>query len=172
MRAREGSGVKRSTLGPGAASLERGSTFKAERKPLERRTELGPGTPKDGKPRRSTLKQGNSFAASKAQREKVAGAVSIVSAQGPCDPCHLVPRSHGGCEHPDCVFPLTRLEHDAFDNGQLDVLPYLISHGLWFELGHAITAHHYDPIRLADRCTGDRYVPAPENSRILGATTP
>ena len=100
----------------------------------------------------------SSTPASKAQRAKVADRASIVSAQGPCDPCHLVPRNHGGCDHEDCVFPLTRQEHRAFDDGTLDVLPYLISHGLWVELAHAIAVHHYDPISLAERCTGARFV--------------
>jgi hypothetical protein len=113
---------------------------------------------------RSTLKQGKGFAASKAQRLKVADMVSIVSAQGPCDPCHLVPRHHGGCDDRDCVIPLTRIEHGAFDDGRLDILPYLIAHGCWAELAHAVAVHHYDPVSLAERCTGDRYVPEPKTN--------
>lgn len=111
---------------------------------------------------RSTLKQGKGFEASAAQRAKVRDRASIVSGQGPCDPCHLVSRAHGGCDSPDCVFPLTRDEHRRFDLGELDILPYLIAHGLWVELAHAVLEHHYDPISLAERCTGDRYVPVPK----------
>lgn len=127
-----------------------------KRTPLERHTPLRQSTPLK---RTATKARRVTFTpASKEQRAKVSERVSIVSAQTPCDPCHLVPRSHGGCDHPDCVFPLTREEHRAFDDGTLDVLPYLIAHGMWVELAHAVAVHHYDPIRLAERCTGVRFV--------------
>lgn len=136
--------MKRTPLGIGAKSAARGSTFAAKPQPLKRT---------------ASKRRASSFTpASKEQRAKVAERVSIISATGPCDPCHLVPRSHGGCDHPDCVIPLTREEHRAFDDGTLDILPYLIAHSMWAELGHAITEHHYDPIRLAERCTGVRFV--------------
>jgi hypothetical protein len=131
--------------------------------PLKRNTSLASVSPRRVEREgtvRSTLRQGRGISpASKAQREKVRDRVSIVSAQGPCDPCHLVSRAQGGCSHPDCVIPLTRAEHGAFDDGRLDILPFLIAHGCWVELGHAVLVHHYDPVSLAERCTGDRYVP-------------
>jgi hypothetical protein len=141
--------VKRSPLKPGTT-------------PLKRKTSLASVSPRRVEREgtvRSTLRQGRGFSASPAQRRKVADMVSIVSAQGPCDASHLVPRAHGGCDHPDCVIPLTRAEHGAFDDGRLDILPFLIAHGCWVELGHAVLVHHYDPVSLAERCTGDRYVP-------------
>lgn len=125
---------------------------------LERRTPLKRSTPLSSSGR-APKKRATFTPASKAQREKVSDRVSIVSAQGPCDPCHLVSRAQGGCDHPDCVIPLTREEHRAFDDKKLDILPYLIAHSMWVELAHAVLEHHYDPVSLAERCTGDRYVP-------------
>src|SRR5262245_34760278 len=122
--------VKRNgQLGPGAKSIARGSTFASRGTGLRRTS-----TPK---PRRAISE------ASPAQRAKVANAVSIVSSQGPCDPAHLWPRGRGGCDHPDCVVPLTREEHAAFDEGRLDLLPYLIdpTRGAWEELAHMIEVH-------------------------------
>lgn len=109
--------------------------------------------------KRTPLKRKPFTPASRDQRSKVRDRPSIVSGQGPCDPCHLVSRAQGGCDHPDCVVPLTRAEHRAFDDGKLDLLPYLVAHGLWVELAHAVLVHHYDPVSLAERCTGDRYAP-------------
>lgn len=97
--------------------------------------------------------------ASDAQRDKVRGAVSIVSGETPCDPAHLWPRGLGGCDDPLCVVALTRLEHRAFDDGALDVLPYLIARGLWAELAHMVGVHHVDPLAMLQRLTGERYVP-------------
>lgn len=135
--------MKRSRLGPGGKSLARGSTF---RPPVDRaakpRAWLSGFTP-----------------ASVAQRAKVKGRGSIVSAERPCDPAHLWPRSRGGCDHPDCVVALTRAEHRAFDDGQLDLLPYLIAQGAWLEMAHMIGAHRADPISMLQRLTGERWAP-------------
>ena len=90
-------------------------------KPLGRRTPL----------RRSARLSGDAAAArpvspaSEAQRDKVAGLVCLVCGERPVDPAHLVPRSLGGCDHPDCVVPLCRVHHRRYDRGQLDLLPYL-----------------------------------------------
>jgi hypothetical protein len=132
--------MRRSAIKPGARSIERGSTF----------------APKTGSGKRSfTTKKRSGFTpASPSQRAKVRDRGSIVSGEGPCDPCHLTSRQWGGCDHEDCVIPLTREEHRAFDGRRLDVLPYLIAHGLWVELAHAVLVHHYDPVSLAERCTG------------------
>jgi hypothetical protein len=136
--------MRRSNLKPGSKSLQRGSTFS---KP---RTELA----------RSSKRKRPSFTpASPAQRAKVRDAISIVSGEKPCDASHLTARAHGGCDDPLCVVPLTRLEHRAFDAGDLDILPYLIAHGFWAELAHAIQAHHVDPLSLIHRTTGVRWAP-------------
>lgn len=97
--------------------------------------------------------------ASPAQRAKVKDALSIVSAQGPCDPAHVTPRSAGGCDHPDCVVPLTRREHRDYDDGKLDILGVLIAGGFWVELGHAVVAHQTPPTILVERLTGEPYGP-------------
>jgi hypothetical protein len=156
--------MKRTRLGTGEKSLERGSTFANQgdglerRTPLRRTTELGStGTGSNSRPRQ--LERRPISPASPEQRAKVRGAVSIVSAEGPCDPAHLWPRGMGGCDHPDCVIPLTRAEHRDFDLGFLDLLPHLIAQGCWVELAHAVLAHHVDPIALLHRTTGDRYIP-------------
>jgi hypothetical protein len=137
--------VKRLPLDAGAKSRERGSTFATQPTPLKRST---------ARPRRRPISE-----ASPEQRAKTAGAVSIISATGPCDPAHLWPRGLGGCDSADCVVPLTREEHRAFDDGRLDLLPHLIAQGCWVELAHAVLAHQVDPIALVHRTTGERYVP-------------
>ena len=65
------------------------------------------------------------FHASKAQRLKVAGQPCVICGQSPCDPAHIVPRSLGGCDHPDCCAPFCRQCHRLYDEGKLDALPYL-----------------------------------------------
>jgi hypothetical protein len=122
-----------------------------KRSPLTRRTPLR------AKPK--ATKRRPVSAASPQQRAKIRESVSIVSAEGPCDGAHLVSRAQGGCDHPDCVIPLTRAEHRAFDLGELDILPYLIAQNCWVELAHAVLEHHYDPISLVERCTGERWSP-------------
>lgn len=97
--------------------------------------------------------------ASARQRVKVLEHTSIVSATGPCDPAHLWPRGLGGCDDPLCVVPLTRAEHRAFDEGRLDLLPYLIAGGRWAEIAHMIDAHHADPVSVLQRLTGQRWAP-------------
>jgi hypothetical protein len=130
--------------------------------PLKRNTPLASVSPRRVEREgtvRSTLRQGRGF--SRVAGAETQGRRHGVDRQrpGPVRPSHLVPRAHGGCDHPDCVIPLTRAEHGAFDDGRLDILPFLIAHGCWVELGHAVVVHHYDPVSLAERCTGDRYVP-------------
>lgn len=96
--------------------------------------------------------------ASPAQRAKVRNAVSIVSGQGPCDPAHVWSRGMGGCDHADCVVPLTRAEHRAYDLGELDLLPFLVrGRGVAPEVQHAL--EHTDLISLLERLTGERWAP-------------
>lgn len=99
--------------------------------------------------------------ASADQRAKVKGEVSITGEPGPCDPAHLTPRKHGGCDDPLCTVPLTRAEHRAFDDGKLDILPYLIAGQRWEEIGHMTSAHRMDPFAVIHRLTGQRIAPVP-----------
>jgi hypothetical protein len=91
--------------------------------PLRRSSSLSTKTPLR---RRTPLERSASLAASQAQRDKVAGERCIVcDLTTRIDPAHVIPRSLGGCDHADCVVPLCRLHHRAYDRGQLDLVPYL-----------------------------------------------
>jgi hypothetical protein len=93
------------------------------RAPLPRTSPLH--TPKRLR-RRTPLERSPSLAASQPQRDKVAGAPCIVcGVTTRIDPAHVIPRSLGGCDHPDCVVALCRLHHRAYDRGRLDLVPYL-----------------------------------------------
>jgi hypothetical protein len=72
-------------------------------------------------------------AASAAQRRKVTGRPCLVcSTRRAVDPAHLVPRSLGGCDAPECVIALCRRHHRAYDARALDLLPYLeVLRSLW-----------------------------------------
>jgi hypothetical protein len=64
--------------------------------------------------------------ASVVQRAKVAGLRCLVcGAATRIDPAHLVPRSLGGCDQADCVVPLCRTHHRAYDQGGLDLVAHL-----------------------------------------------
>ena len=64
--------------------------------------------------------------ASAVQRAKVAGLRCLVcGAMTRIDPTHLVPRSLGGCDAADCVVPLCRVHHRAYDQGGLDLVAHL-----------------------------------------------
>jgi hypothetical protein len=69
--------------------------------------------------------------ASRTQRIKVARAECIVcgqdSTQTTIDPAHVVPRSlcATGADHPDAVVPLCRVDHSAYDENRLDLLPFM-----------------------------------------------
>jgi hypothetical protein len=104
--------------------------------------------------------------ASPAQRAKKAAGASIVSgAVTGLDPAHICPRDLGGCDEHLCVVPLTREEHEAFDNAdprtgkRLDILPYLIAHGCVDELAHALEHYRGDLIALLERVTGEKWEP-------------
>jgi hypothetical protein len=108
----------------------------------------------------TTPRKRSSFTpASSSQRESISTRASIVSGRGPCDFAHATSRARGGCDDELCGIPLTRDEHELFDRGKLDVLPDMYAHGLWDELGHAITEHHVDLLSLLQRLTGVRFVP-------------
>jgi hypothetical protein len=153
--------MKRSRLGPGQLSLARGSTFATERTPLAR---VSPRRVEREGTVRATLKQGKGFAASPAQRRKVAGQVCCVCQQEPCDPAHLAPRALGrGCDHPDCVIALCRRHHEEFDRSTLDLLPHLSGAGFERELAH-MQGHYSDPLSVVFRLSGMRWVPEPKEN--------
>lgn len=61
-------------------------------------------------------------------REKIRGETCRVCKHPHVDPAHIVPRSRvapGLGETADNIVPLCRAHHTAFDNGDLDLLPYL-----------------------------------------------
>lgn len=153
--------MKRSALGPGSKSVERGSSFKEEPKPLARKTALkASAKPRPG--RRSTLNPGRGFAASSAQRRKVAAHVCVVCQAEHCDAAHLAPRSHGGCDSADCVIGLCRRCHEEFDAGRLDLLPHLSGQGFEVELAH-MQGHYSDPLSVVFRLSGVRWQPVPDS---------
>lgn len=75
--------------------------------------------------------------ASPLQREKVRGQRCANCLRPGCDPAHIASRAQGGCNHTDCVVPLCRACHDAFDQRRLDLLPALEPH-YRRELAHAL----------------------------------
>jgi hypothetical protein len=106
---------------------------------LTRTTPLRPGpwhTPR-GRPRSNPERA--PFAASAAQRKKIVGSACVVCQQTKgITPAHLAPRTHGGCDEPDCVVPLCWLHHRAYDTGRLALLAHLEPH--WrAEVAHAVT---------------------------------
>jgi hypothetical protein len=100
-----------------------------------------------------------SFAASKPQRDKVRDEPCIVCRRGPCDPSHLAARAKGGCDHPDCVVPMCRACHSAFDTRRLDVLPALLAAKLVPEIQHAVGHYQGNLLGLLHRLTGERFAP-------------
>ena len=76
--------------------------------------------------RTAPLARTSASPASAIQRAKVARLRCLVC--GPAtriDPAHLVPRSLGGCDEADCVVPLCRTHHRAYDQGGLDLVAHL-----------------------------------------------
>lgn len=126
--------------------------------PLTRRKPLKRTTPLQAKPRTPRAK--TFTPASPAQRLKVAHAACIVCCTTPCDPAHLTPRSFRGCDHEACVIPLCREHHRAFDDGRLDLLPWLSGRCFEAELAH-MQGHYADPLSVIFRLSGMRWVPEP-----------
>jgi hypothetical protein len=119
--------------------LRRRTPLRSERPPAST-SSLRPGPPPV---RRTPLKRGvlertATLAASETQRAKVRGRACLVcGAATRIDPAHLIPRSLGGCDEPECVVALCRSCHRAYDGGALDVLPHL-EPGSRSELAHAV----------------------------------
>jgi hypothetical protein len=131
--------VRRSTPLRRGKGLVRGSALRRSRR-LRRRTPL----------RCSAVSL-----ASPAQRAKVAGRACLVCGGRPVDAAHLVPRSLGGCDEPECVVPLDRRCHRAYDRGELDLLPYLEPR-CRAELAHGLL--HLGLLGLLGRVSGTRWV--------------
>jgi predicted restriction endonuclease len=93
---------------------------------------------------------------SPAQRAKVGGLRCLVcGAVTHVDPAHLVPRTLGGCDAADCVVPLCRTHHRAYDQGRLDLVAYLEPQ--WrAEVAHAVC--HLGLMRTLRRLSGRRAV--------------
>ena len=96
--------------------------------------------------------------ASEAQRAAVSGRVCLVCVdERRIDPAHLIPRSLGGCGDRLCVVPLCRRCHRAYDQGRLDLLPYL-EPGWRAQLAHAVG--HVGLIGALRRISYGRHLPA------------
>jgi hypothetical protein len=122
-------------------------------KRLERRRALR----RSGRLRRGTpLTPAPVSPASPAQRARVAGQACLVCGGRPVDPAHLVPRSLGGCDQPECVVPLDRRCHRAYDRGDLDLLPHLEPR-YRAELAHGL--QHAGLLALLRRVSGARWAP-------------
>jgi hypothetical protein len=102
--------------------------------------------------------------ASPAQREKVRLRACLVCGARPADPAHLVPRSLGGCDHPDCVVPLCRVHHRRYDRGGLDLLAALEPR-FRPELAHGLV--HIGLLALLRRLTATRWEPSTSGGRSL-----
>ena len=88
--------------------------------------------------RTAPLARTSASPASAIQRAKVAGLRCLVcGAATSIDPAHLVPRSLGGCDEADCVVPLCRTHHRAYDQGGLDLVAHL-EPGWRREVAHAV----------------------------------
>lgn len=135
---------RRKRLGAGAKSLKRGSTFASRGEGLKRES---------AQPRRQRISE-----ASPEQRAKVAVQVCAVCSSDRCDPAHLTPRGFRGCDHADCVIALCRVHHRQFDDGALDLTPYLSGRGFNVELAH-MQGHYDDPITVLQRLSGMRWAP-------------
>jgi hypothetical protein len=113
-----------------------------------------------GLQRRAPLRRSGVAPASERQRAKVVGQRCLVCGGRPVDPAHLVPRSLGGCDGAECVVPLDRRCHRAYDRGELDLLVHLEPRYL-AELAHAL--RHVGLVALLRRVTGTRWQPVDTN---------
>jgi hypothetical protein len=91
--------------------------------------------------------------ASVEQREKVRSGqlCSANCGNAATDPAHITSRAQGGCDSPDCILPMCRTCHRAFDLGELDLLPTLQAN-FRSELAHAVL--HLGLTRTLQRVTG------------------
>ena len=94
----------------------------------------------------------STMAASPEQRDKVRQEPGCRVCWSPnVDPAHAISRAQGGCDDPDCVLPLCRAHHDAYDHQRtLDVLPHMTR----AEQAHAVA--HVGIVAAIRRLTNDR----------------
>lgn len=155
------------------------------RKPLQRRSSLGQRSvssslagrePRSGRSS-GGLSRRNGFAASSAQRAKVKELPCLVCGIEPyeakIDPAHLCARANGGCDEADCVVPLCRICHSAFDDGRLNILPDLRrsrDETRWLvEIIHALVHYEGNLLGLAHWLTGERHYTLAEAAAISAA---
>lgn len=132
-------------------------------KPLERRTPLKAvaALERTAPPKRSK----RISPATGEQKAKVAGLACIAELAGPClgdtDPAHLIDRSLAPAAGDDirAVVPLCRRHHNEYDDGDLDLAPYLEPR--WrVEAAWAVEA--VGLVQAVRRISGKRFVPIDE----------
>lgn len=98
--------------------------------------------------------------ASPRQREAIAGKACVVCRESPTDPAHLLPRGlcADGDGDPRAVVPLCRIHHRAFDEGGLDLLPYLEPH---YRTELAFAVERFGLMATVRRVTNERQVTRP-----------
>lgn len=126
--------MKRTELGIGSKSRERGSTFSKPRSEIKRKAVL---TPAPFFPDGSIVGKAKPKArraispAHPSQRARVAGKVCVVSdcEATHCHPAHLIDRSLGGDDDPRSVVPLCPQHHREYDDDHtLSLLEHLEPH--------------------------------------------
>ena len=140
--------------------LKRKAPLARSQSPLSRSDGLTRSNPHPGQGNglqaRTSVQRRSISPASRPQRNKVV-------AEGKCrvcgipdtvtviDPAHVCDRSMGGCDSPECTVPLCRAVcHSAYDDGRLDLLPFLRKE----EQAHAVL--HLGISAAAKRITNDR----------------
>ncbi len=96
--------------------------------------------------------------ASREQRAAVANKACVVCRCGPCDPAHLLPLGvcADGDGDPRAVIPLCRGldgHHRAYDDGDLDLLPYLEPH---YRTELAFAVERFGLVSTLRRVTNER----------------
>lgn len=168
--------MRRTTaLKAGRRSLERGSTFRAKPRGLERRGELQPvskrkleeadaANERGEQPRRlSTFRRKGGFTpASPQQRRKVQRQGCRITGEhgGHVHAAHVCDRGLGGCEHEDCVIGLRADYHRLYDMQRFDVLPHLTLE----EQAHLVA--HVGLISALEQSTGERWAPVRDPARL------
>lgn len=83
----------------------------------------------------------------------------LVCGRAHVDPAHIVPRRYGGCDHPDCVVPLCRAHHRAYDKYGFNLDRHL---GASFPLEIAHALEHATEAALERGLTGGGWGPDQE----------
>jgi hypothetical protein len=159
-------------LVPHSGPIPRPERQAKERKPLGRGSGLKRETglkPSAKRPKRTPLGHASADQKAKVEREgprlivKENAFTSHDEMVAHLDPAHVTPRAIGGCDHEDCIVPLSRAQHRRYDNGELDLLPYLTLE----EQAHAVS--HLGIVGALKRTTGEQYIPESEADRRIEA---